>query len=297
MTNSLSVIILTYNEEANIGKALSSVCGWAKEVFIVDSFSTDNTLEIAAAYPCKVFRNQFSGYATQRNYALTELPITTEWGLFLDADEWLTPELKKEIDQVIKNSPVENGFYIKRRMVWMGRWIKRGYYPTWILRLFRIAYARCEDREINEHIVVEGKTGQLRNDFIHEDRRGLSHWIEKHNKYAEMEAKQFATYKEAKSGYLGGKLSGSQAERKRWLRENVWERLPPLVRPFIFFGYRYFVRGGFLDGREALVYHFLQGLWFPFLVDAKYLEMRRSAPQRNGLRIPRGRDYADWRRC
>jgi len=270
----VSVIILTHNEEVNIAKALSSVCCWAKDVFLLDSFSSDKTVEIASEYPCRVFKNPFAGYATQRNYALKNLPIATEWGFFLDADEWLTWELKNEISQVIEKSPMENGFFIKRRLVWMGRWIKRGYYPTWILRLFRVKFARCEDREVNEHIVVEGKTGQLDNDFIHEDRRGLSRWIEKHNRYADMEAKQLVMRKTERAGYLRGKLSGSQAERKRWLRENVWEKLPPVIRPFIFFGYRYFLRGGFMDGREALVYHFLQGLWFPFLIDAKYLEMQ-----------------------
>ena len=277
----LTVIILTYNEEANISQALSSVCGWASDVFLLDSFSTDKTVEIASGYPCKSFVNKFEGYASQRNYALGELPIVTEWGFFLDADECLTDELKEEISNAIRSNPKENGFYIKRRLVWMGRWIKRGYYPTWILRLFRAKFARCEDREINEHIVVDGETGRLRNDFVHEDRRGLSHWIEKHNRYATLEAKQLLIQRKEKSGYLGGNLFGAQVERKRWLRENIWEKLPPLIRPFIFFGYRYFVRGGVLDGREAFIYHFLQSLWFQFLIDAKYLEMkkRREDPE------------------
>ena len=281
MKTPLAVIVLTYNEEANIAQALSSVCGWASEVFILDCFSRDMTLEIASRFPCQIFKNEFKGYATQRNYALRELPINTEWGFFLDADEWLTEELKKEIADTIESNPKENGFYTKRRFMWMGRWIKRGYYPAWLLRLFRVKYARCEEREINEHIVVEGKTGRLNHDFIHEDRWDISHWIEKHNRYATLEAKELLIRERERSGYLEGKVFGSHTERKRWLRQNVWEKLPPLIRPFLYFGYRYILKGGFLDGREALVYHFLQGLWFPFLIDARYLDLKQTRNRGN----------------
>lgn len=280
MKSPLAVIVLTYNEEANIAQALSSVCGWASEVFILDSFSKDRTLEIASRFPCQIFKNEFKGYATQRNYALRELPITTDWGFFLDADEWLTEELKKEIAEIIARNPKENGFYVKWRFIWMGRWIRRGYYPTWLLRLFRINRARYEEREINEHIVVEGETGRLNHEFIHDDRRGITNWIEKHNHYAELEAKELFIHKKERASYLKGSLFGSQRERRRWLRQNVWEKLPPLIRPFIYFGYRYILKGGFLDGKEALVYHFLQGLWFQFLIDAKYLELKRRGTSR-----------------
>jgi len=274
MRTDVTVLILTYNEEDNIGQALANVCDWAKEVVILDSFSQDRTLEIASQFPCQVFQNKFEGYATQRNYALRELPITTGWVLFLDADEWLSEELKQEIDGLIQANPKENGFYIKRRFLWMGKWIKRGYYPVWILRLFRPTHARCEDREINEHIVVEGDTGQLKHDFIHEDRRDITHWIEKHNKYATLEAKELIRQSEERQGYLGADFFGSQVEKKRWLKHYMWDNSPPLVRPFVYFFYRYILRGGFLDGKEAFIYHFLQGLWFIFLIDVKYLELK-----------------------
>ena len=112
------------------------------------------------------------------------MPIETEWVFFLDADEWLPDDLKREIAEVVARNPEENGFYIKWRLIWMGKWIRRGYYPTWILRLFRHGQAHCEDRAVNEHIIVDGKTGQLRHDFMHEDRKGISDWIAKHNGYA-----------------------------------------------------------------------------------------------------------------
>ena len=223
----------------------------------------------------------FVDFAKQRNYALEHLPIRSEWVLFLDADEWLPDTLKREITLVIGSSPVENGFYINRRLIWMGRWIRRGYYPTWILRLVRNGKAHCEDRAVNEHLIVDGPTATLRNDFIHEDNKGVADWIDKHNRYATAESLQLFNMRST-PGYreIDTRAFGTQAQRKRWLRYKVWNRLPPLFRPFLYFCYRYILAGGFLDGREALAYHFLQGLWFPMLIDIKYLELKRSRASR-----------------
>jgi glycosyltransferase involved in cell wall biosynthesis len=286
MSADLAVIILTFNEEENIEQCLRSVCGWAREVHIIDSFSTDRTLEIARRFQCAAVKHSFENYADQRNWALDNLPIQGEWVLFLDADEWLPETLKEEMAGVIASNPEENGFYVKRRFIWMGRWIKRGYYPTWILRLFRKGKGRCEQRAVNEHLIVEGETGQLKNDFIHEDRKGLAEWTEKHNRYSTLEAERLFRGRGEKE--IEARFSGSQAERKRWLRYRLYNRLPPLVRPFLYFFYRYVLRGGFLDGREAFLYHFLHALWVPLLVDAKYLEMARSRTAVNGGEAPAG---------
>src|SRR6185312_15735028 len=158
---SVAVVILTYNEEANIAQALASVTGWADEIHILDSLSTDRTLEIARRYDCQISQNRFIDYAKQRNHALQHLPIRSEWVFFLDADEWMPEALKREISALVASCPSENGFHVKRRLIWMGRWIRRGYYPTWVLRLFRYGKARCEDRAINEHLIVDGATGRL----------------------------------------------------------------------------------------------------------------------------------------
>lgn len=271
----LAVIILTYNEEANIAQALDSVSGWANEIFILDSLSSDRTLEIAEKYGCHIAQNKFANYAKQRNFALDHLPITSEWVLFLDADEWLSEELKKEISALIATSPIENGFYIKRRLIWMGRWIRRGYYPSWQLRLFRHGKGHCENRAVNEHLIVEGATGHLLNDFTDENKKGVSDWIAKHNGYATREAQELLNTRSVR-GYqeIDVSLFGSQAQRRRWLRYKVWNNLPPLIRPFFYFIYRYILLGGFLDGREAFIFHFLQALWYPLLIDIKYLEMK-----------------------
>ncbi len=274
------VVILTYNEEANISQALDSVIGWASEVFVLDSFSTDRTLEIARNYPCRIVRHHFENYAKQRNFAVEGLGIRTGWVLFLDADEWLPAALKDEIASVIERNPEENGFYLKGRFLFMGRWIRRGYYPTWILRFFRRGKARCGERTVNERLIVEGKTGRLEHDFIHEDRKDFSEWIAKHNRYAQMEA--FELLKGIREDEIRARLLGAQNERKSWLRRHIWNRLPPLVRPFMFFFYRYFLCCGFLDGKPAFIYHFFQALWFPMLIDVRFLEMRNKKQPRGG---------------
>jgi len=271
----LATIILTYNEEENIAQCLESVSGWADQIFVLDSYSNDRTCDIAKKFDCEVVQHEFEGYPQQRNWALDNLPIKTEWVLFLDADEWVPEELKKEISIMIEKDPSENGFCIKFRLIWIGRWIKRGYYPSWILRLFRLGKGRCDGRPINEHFVVDGEVGYLKNDFIHEDRKGIGEWIQKHNYYATKEAQELM--KKGQSGYADIRLFGSQAERKRWIRYKIWNRLPPLIRPFFYFFYRLIIKGGLLDGKEAFIYHFLQGLWFPLLIDIKYMEMRQQA--------------------
>ena len=280
---SIAVIILTLNEAPNLPQALASVKGWAHEIFVLDSFSTDNTVEIASQAGCSVVQNAFVDYAKQRNFAIEQLPIESEWILFLDADEWLTDELKSEISRLIETGPEENGFYIKRRMIWMGKWIRRGYYPSWILRLFRRGKGRCEDRAMNEHLIVEGKPGSLQNDFIHEDQKGIDDWIGKHNRYATREALELIKREgQQQQEEIKVRFWGTQAERKRWFQ--IWNRMPPLVRPFLYFIYRYFLTGAFLEGRAAFVFHFLHALWYPLLIDAKYLEMKTTAGKKSTSR-------------
>jgi glycosyltransferase involved in cell wall biosynthesis len=274
----LSVIILTYNEELNISQALNSVKDWAEEIIVLDSGSTDGTIKLAENLGAKIFHRTFDNYANQRNYALRELPIQNEWILFLDADEYLTEELKKEISETLKSTDC-NGFYLKRRFYFLGKWIKHGgYYPTWILRLFKKEKGHIE-REINEHFVIKGKVGYLKNDFVDNNHKSITEWIDKHNKYATYEAEELLKFSQRKKSGKKDEfadLSGSQAQKKRWIREHIWNPLmPPLIRPFIYFFYRYIIRLGFLDGKAGFIYHFLQGLWYPFLIDVKYLELKR----------------------
>jgi glycosyltransferase involved in cell wall biosynthesis len=275
----VSVVVLTHNEEQNMPACLEAVHHWADEVFVVDSGSDDKTVDIAAHYKARVCKNEFRGYSEQRNWALDNLPFTNEWVLFLDADEVPSPALKKEMARSIAVVPEQlNGFYVKRRFIFMGRWIKHGgYYPTWLLRLFRHKFGRCENRRVDEHFTVCGETAALKNDLIHEDRKGITFWVERHNRYATLEALAQMHETDSTNRRPGDPAVRGQADRKRFIRRKVWSHLPPLVRPWLYFFYRYVLRVGFLDGRPGFIYHLMHAFWFRFLVDVKIEEYKMHA--------------------
>lgn len=272
----ITAIILTHNEEANLAACLESLKGLDCQVFVVDSHSTDRTVEIAQSLGAEVVARAFVNQAEQFNWALDNLPIRGQWTLRLDADEYLLPELREEIARVLPTLPPEvTGLYLRRRLIFLGRWMRHGgHYPTWILRLFRTGKARSELIDINEHVVLlEGESKNLENDFVDENHKGLAFWTMKHEKHAgrkvEFLAKLADGYDE---GWIKPRLLGSQAERKRWLMSRVYSRSPMFARSFAYFTYRYFVRMGFLDGVPGLIYHFLHGGWYSFYTDAKAYE-------------------------
>lgn len=273
----LTVVILTYNEEINIKQSLSNVTNWAEYVYVLDSGSYDKTCEIVKEYGAELYYRKFDTYAKQRTYAMKELPIKTEWMLFLDADEYLFDELKEEISEILEKTELD-AFYLKRRFYFMGGWIKHGgYYPTWILRLFKHKLASCH-RDMNEHIIVDGKIGYLKNDFVDDNQKDITDWIEKHNRYSSFEANELIKFdsKDKENDKLAN-LFGSQVEKKRWIREKIWNPLlPPLVRPFIYYIYRYLFRLGFLDGKAGFIYHTIHGLFYRFLIDIKYLQIKNK---------------------
>ena len=276
MKNSISVIILTYNEELNIEKGLKNLTGWADKIFIVDSYSTDATLEITKKYGVEIVQHAFINQAEQFNWALDNLNIDSEWILRLDADEYLTENLKIEIKNMLAKVQKEvGGFYIKRRVYFMGKWIKHGgYYPTWILRLFRTGKGRSEQREMDEHIILlEGKAENLKNDFVDYNRKDLKFWIDKHNLFSSREAGQILNSNLA-GDEKAEKIGGPVAFRRKL--KNMYLKFPLFLRPLFYFIYRYIFRLGFLDGKEGLIFHFLQGFWYRFLIDAKIFEARSN---------------------
>lgn len=286
----VSVLVLTRNEEANIAACLESV-RWAGEVFVVDSFSRDRTVEIAERLGAQIHLHAFGGYAAQRNWALDHLPYSNDWILMLDADERVPAELAAGISRVTQDlANGYAGFYLKFRHIFLGRWLKHGgLYPTWVLRLFRRGRVRFEERPLNEHAILDGTAGYLMQPFDHDDRKPLSDWVAKHNRYAGLEADEF--FQETVAGGYDSSIRirfrGSQAERKRWIKLKVWNRLPLLLRPFAFFLRNYFLKLGFLDGTAGFVYHVLWSFWYPFLVSARILEERSK-----GGRVGNGRATA-----
>jgi len=201
--------------------------------------------------------------------------IDTPWVFRLDADELVTPELAEELGRVSHSSRSGvSGYTVNRQIHFLGRWIRHGgIYPLRMLRLFRAGQGHCEQRWMDEHIVVDGEVAHLDGDIIDANLNDLTWWTNKHNGYANREVVDILLG-EGKSdpGPLGA--MSRQARVKRWLKESVYGRLPLGLRPGLYFLYRYIVRLGFLDGREGLVFHVLQGFWYRFLVDAKLMEIR-----------------------
>ncbi|MBW4509729.1 MAG: glycosyltransferase family 2 protein [Scytonematopsis contorta HA4267-MV1] len=275
----VSVIILTKNEAANLPTCLASLQALNAEIFIVDSGSSDETVNIALQSGCRVFNNPFQNHATQINWALENLPITTPWIMRLDADERLTPELIKELQKTLPQTPKDiTGYQVKRRVFFMGRWIRHGgYYPTWLLRVWRTGMGTCEQRWMDEHIILsQGKIANLKHDIIDENKKGLSFWTEKHNRYTDRELKDILGLTAEEQDKLLKENQFSQASQRRWVKKNLYGHSPLFLRALIYFLMRYVIGLGFLDGMEGLIFHFLQGFWYRFLVDAKIYEFKNS---------------------
>ena len=267
----LTVIILTRDEEKNLVHALASLAPLDADIWVVDSGSTDRTVEIARAHGCNILLRGWTNHADQLNRASGEIGCRSAWCMRLDADERLTPELVDELQRVLpKIAGDVNGLLVKRRVHFWGRWIRHGgYYPTWLLRLWRTGTAHCEPRGMDEHMILEsGRVRRLANDIIDENMKGLGFWTIKHEGYAAREVRELLAMER------GGRSTGiaGQAGRRRWAKERIYSRAPRLWRAAAYWFMRYFVQLGFLDGREGAVFHFLQGFWYRFLVDARLIE-------------------------
>jgi glycosyltransferase involved in cell wall biosynthesis len=272
----LSVIVLAYNEEANLPDCLASLRGLDCRVLVVDSYSTDKTPEIARACGAVFTQHPFENYSAQRNWAQSNLPFDTPWILHLDADERLTPELVSEINTVLKRAPTGTaGFLLRKRTIFMGRWIRHGgHYPSYHLRLFRAGLGRCEDRLYDQHFLVKGSVERLKHDYLDVVASSFSSWSLRHVRWAAMESSEMLGIGD-QAGQVAADLRGNPIQRRRWWR-NSYTRWPLFARVFFYWFYRYFVRFGILDGKEGLIFHFLQGFWFRFLVDAMVWERNRS---------------------
>lgn len=284
----LTVVILTCDEERHIARAMGSVRKIARRIVVVDSGSSDRTEEIARSLGAEVLHNPWRNHATQFNWALDQLDPDTQWVLRLDADEIVSHELAAQIADAITSAPANiGGFTVGRRMCFLGRPIRYGgLFPTAILRLFRHRSGRCENRWMDEHIKVEGNTGALSGELLDDNLNSLGWWTDKHNAYASLEVVDMLNHEHRfmPIDTVAG-LGLGQAGLKRWLKEKVYIRLPGGLRAFFYFFYRYVLRLGFLDGREGLAFHVLQGFWYRFLVDAKLHEVRRYM-ERTGSSAP-----------
>ena len=274
----VSVIVLTLNEELTLPFCLASVRNLHAEIFVVDSGSSDRTVEIATAAAARVVTHPFANYAAQRNWAQENLPLRGEWILQLDADERLLPELVDEINARLAGDCSADAFLINRRTIFRGRWMRHGaHYPVAHLRLYRKGKGWCEHRLYDQHFLTSGTTARLRHDFEDHVGTDLKEWTTRHARWAELEAAEACGERGAEGATVTPHVFGDTRERRRWQRDRVYARAPLFVRAFAYWFYRYVLRGGFLDGTEGLIFHFLQGFWFRFLVDANIHERRRGA--------------------
>ena len=277
----ISAIILTFNEEMHIRRCLDNLSSIVKEVFIIDSYSTDKTLEIAKEYEnVTILQNKWVNYATQFNWGLKNAPIRTEWVIRLDADEYLLPELIKELEQEMPRLDKDvTGITLKRRHIFLGKWMKRGTYPVKLLRIFKNGKAICEERFMDEHIqLLEGTSIEMNNDFVDHNLNNISWWANKHVGYAIREAVDLLDIEFDLTGSAAtdeNKNINEQAQAKR-MKKHKYARQPLFWRSFAYFIYRYVFQLGFLEGKEGFLWNFMQGWWYRTLVDAKILEIKKA---------------------
>lgn len=287
--NPLAVIVLTFDEEVNLDACLASVAGLATELHVVDSGSQDRTLEIAGRHGARVVTHPFETHARQWDWALGNLPIAAEWVLALDADQSVTPELAAGIRRFLE-APGRgvSGAYAARRQVFRGTWIRHGgYYPKYLLKLFRRDAVVVDTGDlVDHHFGVTGGTMIVRGDLVEANRKEdeIAVWTAKHNRYAVLQARE--ELRRLGDGASRGRLLGNPDERVLFLK-TIWRHLPLYVRPALYFVYRYVLRLGFLDGRQGLVFHFLQGFWYRFLVDVNIDEIRSREARSSGESQPR----------
>ncbi|HEY1943540.1 MAG TPA: glycosyltransferase family 2 protein [Roseiarcus sp.] len=280
----LSAIVLVYNEEKHVARLLANLSRLCKAVYVVDSFSTDATVEKAEAGGAIVLKNPFVNYAKQFEWAIDNAPVTTEWVMRIDADEVLTDELVTEIERTLPGLAADvHGVNLNRRHIFLGRWIRHGgRYPLTLLRIWRRGHARIEQRWMDEHMTLaSGRAITLHHDFCDHNLNDLTFFTNKHNQYATREAIDQMGMRHGLFDVSGldSAATSRQAAMKRRIKEKLYNRLPIWVGPACYFFFRYFVQLGFLDGREGLIYHVLQGFWYRFLVAAKVAEFERSLPR------------------
>jgi len=298
----ISVLVVTYNETLHLERCLESLRQLSDDIHIVDSFSSDDTRDIAHKHGAHFVQHPWINYATQFQWGLDHCPLQYDWVLKMDADEYLEPALVSEIHQRLPDLPEDvTGIYLKRKVFFKGRWIRHGgFYPHILLRIWRRGAGSIEQRWMDEHPVLShGRALLFREHLVDENLHDIHWWIDKHNRYAIREMVDLLNLKyhflDSDERLLGGgaadkRLSGeaapgaapaaaTQARRKRWLKERVYAVTPSGLRAGMYFFYRYFLRAGFLDGYPGFIFHFMQGFWYRLLVDVNVAEVERKTKE------------------
>lgn len=274
----LTAIVLTKNEELNIADCLKSIQPLAKRIVVVDSFSTDRTVEIVKEYGADVYQHEFINYSKQFLYGLKETGIDTKWVLRIDADERLTDASRAEVEALCEaNMDTDvNGIILRFEVTFLGKKLRHGgIYPFRKLLVFKRGIGTIEDRYMDEHIVIsEGRTVEVKNDSEHHDFKDLAYFIQKHNWYSSREVLDYIQNTELQNE--DGKELNHKAGVKRWIKFHIYYKLPMGMRAHLYYWYRYYIKLGFLDGKEGKIYAFMQAYWYRYLVDAKIYEYQKT---------------------
>ena len=269
----ITAIILTKNEEKNLPDCINSIKQLVKRIVVIDSYSTDRTVEIAKNMGAEVYKHTFENYSKQYRYGVEIANISTKWTFRLDADERISPEAAEEIALICrKNLPEISGIVVRFTVEFMGKKLKHGgIYPFKKLLIYRTGKGTIEDRAMDEHIILsEGKTVELKNDSYHHDYKGLTEWVDKHNRYSDREMIDY--FRQKPDIDIKGKGLNGTTKIKRIVKYNIYYRLPIGIRAHLYYIYRYYIKAGFLDGKEGKIFCFMQAYWYRYLVDAKICE-------------------------
>lgn len=274
----ITVIILTKNESVHIARAINSAKLLTNKVYVIDSDSTDDTVQIALYLGAKVLNASFDIFSDKLNWCINNLDIDTPWVLRLDADEYFDQRLIINLKNKIVNFDDKiTAIYLRRQLWFMNQHIRfGGLYPNYSLRLWRNKVVLCESRNLDEHLIVKyGISIKLKYDIIDNPINTISHWILKHNNYAKLEASsKIKTNINEQKVEIKNNLFGKSHERKRWLKNKFYNRLPLFIRPIFYYLYRYIFLFGFLDGIPGLLYHFYHAFWYRILIDTIIFEQK-----------------------
>lgn len=266
--STITALVPTFNEEHNIGECLSCLT-WADEIIVVDSFSTDRTVEIANGFTDAVYQHEYVNSATQKNWAMDNLPIKGDWTIIVDADERIVPELAAEIQEALATNRADYaGYFINRRNYFCGKWIRGcGWYPSYNLRLFRTGRGHYEDREVDADLCVEGKVGYLGRDMLHFTYPTISDFIKKIDRYTRWEAAERSKIQPEHQGVDDMRGQSVGWRLKRWVKRTC----PAGLKPLVVYLYMYLWERGFTDGRHGLMLSRLYS-YQEFLVNARLWE-------------------------
>ena len=278
----ITAIILTFNEEIHIARCIASLTPVCDRICIVDSFSTDNTVEIAKNLGAEVYQNAWeNNYAAQLNWGIAQVNAQTAWTLRIDADEYLSPELVTEIKASLDGVPAHvSGIELTRKVYFKGHWIRYGgFYPIHLLRIWRSGKGICESRLMDEHMILsDGGIIRLKENLVDDNLNSMHWWVNKHNTYARREAADILNqeFQFADETNLSAVEVGKQAALKRNTKNKVYNRLPLGLRAFMYFILRFVFQFGFLDHPKVWVFHFMQGFWYRLLVDMNVYEAKST---------------------